>query len=167
MTAWFARVGVPLTPEEHAAIDELVRIVAPSAPVVVTALASWPEAAALARMSEHDSSWWDQEEDEREALWVRAAEHRSESELLQRINAMTRELDAAVRGAAFAAVTMVGVTDTALAIEATGMALLAAHQSMLAGMAGEGPDHRFVRKYALFTGGRWPLGYHSGRFVIF
>ena len=62
---------------------------------------------------------------------------------------MTRELDAAGRGAAFAAVTMVGVTDTALAIEATGMALLAAHQSMLAGMAGEGPDHRFVRKYAL------------------
>ena len=44
---------------------------------------------------------------------------------------------------------------------------LAAHQSALALLAGEGPDHRFVRKYALFTRGRWPLGYHSARFAIF
>ncbi len=47
------------------------------------------------------------------------------------------------------------------------MALLAAHQSALARMAGEGPDHRFVRKFALFVGGRWPLGYDSARFAIF
>jgi hypothetical protein len=72
-----------------------------------------------------------------------------------------------VRGAALAAAAAAGVADTAIAIEATGMALLAAHQSTLAGLSGAGLEHRFVRKYALFTGGRWPLGYHASRFVIF
>ena len=167
MSAWFARVGLPLTLEENVAIGELTRIVAPRAPVVVAALASWHEAAAFVRAAEHDSTWWDQEEEEREALWARATEHRLESELRQQLDAMTRELDAAVRDAAFAAVTSVGRADTAIAVEATGMALLAAHQSALAEMAGEGPGHRFARKYTLFAGGRWPVGYHSARFVIF
>jgi hypothetical protein len=167
MTAWFARVGLPLAPEEDAAIGELTRIVAPHASVAVTAIASWQEAAAFVRAVEHDATWWDQEEEEREALWARAAEHRTESELLQYVDAMTGGLEAEVRGAAFAAATAAGGTDTNIAVEATGMALLAAHQCALAGMAGEGPNHRFVRKYALFTSGRWPLGYHSARFVVF
>ena len=167
MTAWFARVGLPLAPEEEAAVGELSRIAAPGALVAVTALASWQDAAAFVRMAEHDATWWDQEEEEREALWTRATEHRTESELLQRLVAVSLALDAEVRGAALAAAAAAGVADTAIAIEATGMALLAAHQSTLAGLAGAGPEHRFVRKYALFTGGRWPLGYHSARFVIF
>ena len=167
MTAWFARVGLPLTPEEVAAIGELTRIVAPHASVAVTAIASWQEAAAFVRAVEHDATWWDQEEEEREALWARAAEHRTESELLRCVEALTGGLEAEVRGAAFAAATAAGGTDTNIAVEATGMVLLAAHQCALAGMAGEGPHHRFVRKYALFTSGRWPLGYHSARFVVF
>ena len=80
---------------------------------------------------------------------------------------MTRGLDLEMRAAATAAVIATGQTDSAIAGEAAGMALLAAHQSALAEVAGEGPDHRFVRKYALFSSGRWPLGYHSARFVIF
>jgi len=167
MTAWFARVGLPLSLEEEAAIGELMRGVAPGAPVVVTALMSWPEAADFVRVAAHDSTWWDEEEEERELLWMRAAELQSESELLERANALTFELDAEVHAAASAAATAAGVADTSIAVEATAMALLAAHQHALAGMAGEGPGHRFVRKYALFTGGRWPLGYHSARFVIF
>jgi hypothetical protein len=167
MTAWFARVGLPLTPQESSAIDELTRIVAPLAPVAVTALASWQEAAAFVRATENDSAWWDQEEEERESLWARAAELRTESELLQRLNAMSRGLEAEVRAAVSAAVTAADGTGAAIANDAVGMALLAAHQSALADMAGEGPDHRFVRKYQLFTAGRWPLAYHSARFVIF
>ena len=167
MTAWFARVGLPLSPEEDAAIGQLLRSVAPRTPVVVTALASWREAAAFVRFAAHDSTWWDEEEEEREVLWERATEHLSESELLRHVHAMTLELAAEVRTAASAAATAAGIADTAIAVEATAMALLAAHQHALAGMAGEGPGHRFVRKYALFTGGRWPLGYHSARYVIF
>ena len=167
MTAWFERVGLPLTPEENAAIGELTRIVAPHATVAIATIASWQAAAAFVRAIEHDAAWWDQEEDEREALWARAAEHRTESALFQCVNAVTGGLEAEVRGAAFAATKAAGETDSNIAIEATGMALLAAHQCALAGMAGEGPHHRFVRKYALFTSGRWPLGYYSARFVIF
>jgi hypothetical protein len=167
MTAWFERVGLPLTPEEDAAIGELTRIVAPHATVAVTTIASWEEAAAFVRAVEHDAAWWDQEEEEREALWARAAEHRTESELLQCVGAMIGGLEGEVRGAAFAATKAAGWTDANIAIEATGMALLAAHQCALAGMAREGPHHRFFRKYALFTSGRWPLGYYSARFVIF
>jgi hypothetical protein len=167
MTAWFARVGLPLTPQENAAIGELTRILAPQAPASVTALASWQEAAVFVRAVELDSVWWDQEEEERETLWARATEHRTEAELFQRVIAMTRGLDTEVRAAASAAVTAAGGADMAIVGEAAGMALLAAHQSALADLAGEGAGHRFFRKYALFTGGRWPLGYHSAHFVIF
>jgi len=167
MTAWFARVGLPLAPDEEAAVLELMRSVVPHATAAVTALASWQEVARLLRAAERDSTAWDQEEEEREALWVRATEQRTEDEVLRHLDAGIRGLDDEVRVAALAAIARAGVADAALASEATGMALLAAHQSALALLAGEGPDHRFVRKYALFTRGRWPLGYHSARFAIF
>ena len=166
-SGWFARVGLPLSPGENAAIVELSRVVAPNEPIAVTAIATWQEAAAFVREVERDAVWWDQEEEERERLWARAAERRTEAEMLQHLIAVTLELDAQVRGAARAAVTAAGVADTAIASEATGMVLLAAHQSALAGLAGEGRGHRFVRKFELFSGGRWPLGYHSARFAIF
>lgn len=50
---------------------------------------------------------------------------------------------------------------------AAGAALLAAHQQALAELAGEGGTHFFGFKYALFAGGRWPLGHHRGRYVVF
>jgi len=33
--------------------------------------------------------------------------------------------------------------------------------------ADAGDHHPFVRKYALFSGGRWPLGVYGDRFAIF
>lgn len=167
MTAWFARVGLPLAEEELAAIADLLRVVAPRAPVAITALASWQEAAVFVRAAAHDSAWWDDEEEERELLWARAADVRTEAALLDLVTAMTQGLDTELRDAARAAVKAAGVADTALAGEATAMALLAAHQNALADIAGAGSGHRFVRKYALWKGGRWPVGYHSARFVIF
>ena len=92
---------------------------------------------------------------------------RTEAEVLRQLDAGIRGLDVEMRAAALAAAGRAGIVDAALATEATGMALLAAHQSALALLAGEGRDHRFVRKYALFARGRWPLGYHSARFAIF
>ena len=32
---------------------------------------------------------------------------------------------------------------------------------------GQGPEHLFVRKYALFESGRWPLGVVGGLFYLF
>ena len=167
MTAWFARVGLPLVEEERAAIGDLLGVAVPRAPVAITALSSWQQAASFVRAVAHDSAWWDEEEEERELLWSRAADIRTEARLLDRVTEMTRGLDVELRAAAHAAMTAVGVSDGDIAGEATAMALLAAHQHALAVIAGAGSEHRFIRKYALFKGGRWPIGYHSARFVIF
>jgi hypothetical protein len=43
----------------------------------------------------------------------------------------------------------------------------AAYQARLALAAGASQDHPFLRKYALYCGGRWPLGVYQGRFAIF
>ena len=167
MSAWFARVGLPLDPDEEAAVLGLTRILAPHPAVAVAALASWQEAAEFVRAAERDPNTWDQEEEEREALWTRATEQRTEDEVLRQLDVSIGGLSTEMRAAALAAIGRAGVLDVAVAAEATGMALLAAHQGALARLAGEGPDHRFVRKYALFVRGRWPLGYHSARFAIF
>jgi len=167
VTAWFARVGLPLAEEERAAIGEMLHVVLPDAPIAITALASWQEAAVFVRAAAHDSAWWDDEEEERELLWARAAEERTEAALLELVTSATCGLDVELRDAAHAAMAAAGVADTSIAGEAVAMALLAAHQHALAEIAGAGTGHRFVRKYALYKGGRWPVGYHSARFVIF
>lgn len=167
MSAWFARVGLPLTAEEEAAIGGLVRGAVPDARIAIEALASWPDAARYLRLTGHDSDGWDQEEAEREALWEVAAEQRSEADLLQHVSAATLAMGAEIRAAALASVSAAGINDEAIAREASDMALLAAHHYALAKLAGAGAEHPFVRKFALFAGGRWPLGYHSARFAIF
>ncbi len=37
----------------------------------------------------------------------------------------------------------------------------------LHGAAAASAAHPFLRKYALYCGGRWPLGVYQGRFAIF
>jgi len=160
---WFARVGLPLSSEESAALEALVGVVAPRATPEIALLTSWSDVSHFIVASERDATWWDQEEEEREWLWTRATEQQSESALLQRIASLHAGLDAAVRAAAAAA----GAGGTTLVNEAAGSVLLAAQQDALAEMAGEPPGHRFRRKFALFARGRWPLGYHAARFVIF
>jgi hypothetical protein len=167
MTAWFARVGQPLSAAERTLVDELAKCVAPHAHSEIAALASWPEAAAFVRASEFDATWWDQEEQEREWLWTRATQHQSESDLLRHIDRLLSGLEAAIRAGAAAAATAAGVADSSIVGEATGAALLAAQHRALAELAGEDSSHRFARKYALFAAGRWPLGYHAARFAIF
>jgi hypothetical protein len=167
VTGWFARVGLPLAEGERAAVADLLQVAVPHAPVAITALATWQEAAVFMRADAHDSAWWDDEEEERELLWARATQDRTEAGLFELVTAVTRGLDIELREAAHAAMTAAGVADAAIAGEAAALALLAAHQHALAQLAGAGSGHRFFRKYALFEGGRWPIGYHSARFVIF
>jgi hypothetical protein len=162
MNDWFARVGQPLSSAEQVAIGELIACAAPGSPMVIDALGSWQAAGRLMRLTAHDSAWWDDEEEEREALWVRAAQQRSEDEVLRQVRDLTRGLEIEMRRAAMAA----GAMNAMLADEATAMALLAAHQRALAQLADADPGHRFIRKYALFAMGRWPLGYHAARFAI-
>ena len=72
-----------------------------------------------------------------------------------------------IHGAAALAAARAGVADPALTRAAAGAASMAAHGRALALLAEAGDTHMFVRKYALFEGGRWPLGIVRGAFHLF
>jgi hypothetical protein len=52
-------------------------------------------------------------------------------------------------------------------LHGAGVASYVTYQARLALAAGASQDHPFLRKYALYCGGRWPLGVYQGRFAIF
>jgi len=165
--AWFSCVGLPLAPSDRAEIEALIRDDALLARVEIGVVSQWHEAGEIIRAADRDSAWWDHEEEERERLWQCAAERYGEDELSTRLRAITDALADAVHDAAAAAAARAGVVDPALIRAASGAALMAAHQQALCELAGEGGTHYFTRKFALFAGGRWPLGYHRGRYVVF
>ena len=47
------------------------------------------------------------------------------------------------------------------------LAAMALHEAALVPLAGQGTEHVFVRKYALFAAGRWPLGTVDRMFYLF
>jgi hypothetical protein len=164
---WFSRVGLPFAPSERAAIEAMIGGHAVLARAEIGGVGHWHEAAEFIRAAEWDDTWWEQEEQERARLWECAADRCTEAELLARLAAVTDALTAAVHRAAAAAAARDGVADPALVRAAASGALMAAHQHALAELAGEVGTHFFGFKYALFAGGRWPLGYHRGRYAVF
>jgi hypothetical protein len=106
-------------------------------------------------------------EEERERLWSAASERLTEGELLARLTAATAALGDSVRRGAARAAASGGVSDPGLIRAAVDAALLAAHQHALAVVAGADEAHYFRHKFELFAAGRWPLGVHSGRYVVF
>ena len=164
--AWFACVGRPLAAADRAALAALVAADAELARAETGNVAHWHEAGEFVRALEWDGAWWDHEEEERARLWERAAERCTEGELAARLAARTAALAGVVHAAAAAAPARDG-GDSVVARAAGAAALMAAHQHALAGLAGAGATHYFGRKYALFAGGRWPLGFHHGRYLVF
>jgi len=165
--AWFSRVGLPFAVPEHAAIAAMIHGHAVLARAEIGGAGQWHEAGDFIRAAEWDSTWWDREEEERARLWECAADRHAEEDLLAGLTAVTGALAGTVHDAAQAAASRAGGVDPALVRAAAGAALMAAHQHALAKLAGVGAEHFFCLKYALFTGGRWPLGYHHGRYVVF
>jgi len=166
--AWFSRVGLPLTPSDRAEVVALLRghrLLAEAAEM--GEVDSWAEASSIVRAADWDGSWWDDEEAERERLWMCAAERLGENALLGKLSEIADALTQSVRDAAGTAAAHAGVADGALIRAASGAALLAAQQSALASIALEGGTHFFTHKFALFKNGRWPLGLHLGRYVVF
>lgn len=167
MTAWFARVGLPLSPVERASVEAWTRGAPSQGAAAWRAVATWPEASSIVRAMDLDATWWDLEEAERETLWMRASEVEGEAELLRRLTALSEGIAGVVRAHVATTLARAGPVDPAVGREAASAALLAAHQDALRRMAGAEDSHGFAQKYALFTGGRWPLGYHFGSFLIF
>ena len=167
LPAWFARVGRPLAAAEDAAIRAMIDARGAFLQAEVGGVGHWHEAAEFIREADRDGTGWDQEEEERARLWDCAAERCAEDELLARLDALTRALTGPLHRAAAAAAARDGVADPALVRAAAGAALMAALQHALVELAGGGAAHFFVAKYALFAGGRWPLGWLRGRYLVF
>lgn len=126
-------------------------------------VSGWDAAEAVIRDPASAGSWWSQEEAQRRALLQQAAARRGETEVLD-------ALTGAVEGFAessFRRALVASGGDEVRARVASGAALMAIHFRSLALLAGCGADHPFMQKYALFAGGRWPLGMRQSTFILF
>jgi hypothetical protein len=165
--AWFARVGLPLASSEtHDARAYLVALGYPG-DTALQGVSTWKQAEAVARNPSWDRTWWAREDAERERLMDAAALHFGRVPLLERLSAATELAGQTIHRAACAAAQRAGVSNAALVRVASGAAALALHTATLARLAGAGPDHLFMRKYALVESGRWPLGIVAGAFYLF
>ena len=72
-----------------------------------------------------------------------------------------------LHGAAAVAAARAGCSDPGLIKAAAGSAFYAAYQYRLACAANSAEDHPFMRKYALFAAGRWPLGLIDAHYALF
>lgn len=155
--AWFSTLGAPLGEGETAEVTAYLAglgLAASLPPLVVT---SWSQAAEL--ISHPAGSWWAAEEAERVRLEPSARLDPADPQWLT--------LTDALHGAAAVAAARGGGADPGLIRAAAGSATYAAYQFRLARAAGATDTHPFMRKYALFSGGRWPLGLYGDRFAIF
>jgi hypothetical protein len=153
--AWFSTLGEPLGSAEHADIAAYLGGLAMVAPV--HAVTSWAEAGAIC--AQPADAWWHAEERERTGL--------EETARLDPADARWLSLNETLHGAAAVAAARGGCADPALIRAAAGAASYAAYEARLARAAGAPASHPFLRKYALYCGGRWPLGVYEGRFAIF
>jgi hypothetical protein len=119
--------------------------------------ATWEEAGGLCRMPSDE--WWRAEEAERERLERGARLDPADPDWLA--------LNEALHGAAAVAAARAGCADAALIRAAAGAASYAAYQARLARAAQAPAAHPFLRKYALYCGGRWLLGVYEDQFSIF
>jgi hypothetical protein len=156
-----------MSPEEETDARGLAERTGGFARVTFERVADWRATAEILRATDREDPWWEMEEAERQRLWQCAVERHAETVLLERVAAIAGELAASVRAAAEASAARGYVVDSVVTRAAAGAALVAEQQSALVEFAGEGTDHYFVRKRAVFAGGRWPLGYHRGAYFVF
>ena len=152
--AWFSALGEPLGEAERSDIDAYLAGLGMPSPV--HSVASWGEAREVCAQRADD--WWAAEEAARAQLEQQARLNPADPQWLS--------LNEALHGAAAVAASRSGCADAALIRAAAGSASYSAYQARLASAAGT-RGHPFHRKYALYCGGRWPLGVYNRRFAIF
>ena len=155
--AWFSTLGAPLGDAEYAEISAYLEGLGLRADLPVHTASSWSEAGALCRQPA--GPWWRAEEEERARL-ERGAR-------LDPADAAWLRVTERLHGAAAVAAARSGCADAALIRVAAGAATVAAYHQRLAHAAGAPQAHPFLRKYALYCGGRWPLGVYGERFAIY
>lgn len=155
--AWFSTLGEPLGEGEQADIAAYLHGLGITTALPTLLVGSWSQASALSHKPA--DAWWNAEEAERARL-----------EKIAKLDPADRGWLAstdALHGAAAVAAARGACADPGLIKAAAGAATYALYQFRLARAAGVGEAHPFVRKYALFCGGRWPLGVYGDRFAIY
>ena len=155
--AWFSALGEPLGDDERSEIAAYLDGLGMDAAMPIQQALTWQKAHELCRTRSDD--WWRAEEDARARLERSARLDPADPEWLA--------LNDALHGAAAVAAARAGCADAALIRVAAGAASYAAYQARLARAAGAASGHPFLRKYALYCGGRWPLGIYHHAFAIF
>jgi hypothetical protein len=156
---WFGRLGAPLDARDR---EIAQRYAASLGLEAVDVVPGWREAEAVARDPGSGERWWTLEDGERRRLMRETGGRIGEAMLLDTLtSAVEGEADATFERALGAG------ADEALARVASGAALMALHNRSLALVAGCGPGHLFMQKYALFAAGRWPLGSRGTRLTLF
>jgi hypothetical protein len=155
--AWFSTLGAPLGEGEKADIRAYLAGLGLAATLPTLVVESWNQAGEIIRNPAPE--WWAAEEAERAKLEGGVRLNPADPQWLA--------LTEALHGAAAVAAARGGGADPGLIRAAAGSATYAAYQQRLAAAAGAGEAHPFMRKYALFSGGRWPLGLYGDRFVVF
>lgn len=165
--AWFACLGLPLAAADLREAAAYLAALGYPAATPIRAAADWAAAHTLTRDPQWDRRWWDSEEAERARLMAVAEQRLGRGTLLERLSAGTELAAQVIHGAAAIAAERDGIADAALVRAASGAATMALHAATLARLAGQGADHLFMRKCALFESGRWPLGVVAGAFHLF
>jgi len=155
--AWFSALGHPLDDDERNEIAGYLEGLGMNRSMPVRCVSSWQEAGAICRTPSDE--WWRAEETERQKLERNARLNPADPEWLA--------LNEALHGAAAVAAARGGCADAALTRAAAGAASYAAYQARLAEAARAPATHSFLRKHALYCGGRWLLGIYDGQFTIF
>jgi len=164
-TLWFARCGTPPTTDESRTLAERLSI--PGLHDGIVIVERWAEAIRILAQAEHDGRDWDAREEEREALWERAAEQLLESELLERLAQIRERAAEPLTSAADRAATRLDIADPRFVAEAVAAAQLALQHAALADLAAAPAAHPFRALIAVFATGRWPLAALGGRIHLF
>lgn len=155
--SWFAVLGQATSPGEGDAVADYLRGLGLDAATPIRAVQSWQEAGQLTRQPA--GLWWAREETERKRLEAQVGLRLSDADLVT--------LTDSLQGAAAVAAARAGCADPGLIKAAAGSAFYAAYQYRLACAANSAEDHPFMRKYALFAAGRWPLGLIDAHYALF
>ena len=155
--AWFSALGEPMGEAEQGELAAYLAGLGMHAGTPIHQANNWKEAGEICRAPSDE--WWRVEEEERARL--------ERSARLDPADPQWLTLNDALLGAAAVAAARAGCADAALIRAAAGAASYAAYQARLARAAGTPSAHPFLRKYALYCGGRWPLGVYEDWFAIF
>jgi hypothetical protein len=113
-----------------------------------------------------DTRWWSCEEAQRRRLTDLAKTQHGLRATFEALTAVTEgQTEASFRQALAAPAIAAG--GEALARAAAGALSITLHGIALVRLTGSGDSHVFVRKYALFSLGRWPLGVAAGALHLF